>query len=372
MRALEHSRAAQHGRLGACGLVLLVSVGCLRPAEERAELDREVGQAEAEGVRVEVEDGLAAVRAFDGETLELWAQAPVLQLRLGADAGPRALRLEVQNARRDSELRVGYTILACEPLGARACGCRFDLSVEAETEARLSPPAADVEDSFVFAVLGDVQRAIGSVHEVYERMNQDPELAFVASSGDLVNTGERSELERFQDELAVLHIPYFSTVGNHELGGTPKAWHQLFGLFNVHFEYKGVAFSLIDGGNATIDPIVYGWLSDWLAQAHDGTHAVFMHIPPLDPAGLRGGGFRSRKEGAKLMQMLGDGRVDALFLGHIHSYYAFSAAGVPSFISGGGGAIPERFDGIGRHYLRVRASASLGIEDVAVVRVDPH
>ncbi len=111
------------------------------------------------------------------------------------------------------------------------------------------------------------------------------------------------------------------------------------------------------------------WLDRWLDQARDGTHAVFMHIPPLDPVGLRGGGFRSRKEAAKLMQMLADGRVDALFLGHIHSYYAFSAAGVPSYISGGGGAVPERFDGIGRHYLRVRASAA-GIEDVAVVRID--
>lgn len=358
--------------LRASGLLLLAtSGGCLRPAEERAELDREVGRAVAGGLSVEVEHGLAAVRSFDGETLELWAQAPVLNLHFRAeDSAPRTLRLRVLNTRRDTELRIDDGTRACEPLADRACGCEFELDLASELDATVALPQDAVEDGFVFAVLGDVQRAIGSVHEVYERMNQDPELAFVASSGDLVNTGERSELERFQDELSVLEIPYYSTVGNHELGGTPKAWHQLFGPFNVHFQYKGVTFSLIDAGNATIDPIVYGWLSDWLDQARDETHAVFMHIPPLDPAGLRGGGFRSRKEGAKLMEMLGEGRVDALFLGHIHSYYAFSAAGVPSFISGGGGAIPERFDGIGRHYLRVRASAAGGIEDVAVVRVD--
>jgi hypothetical protein len=93
-------------------------------------------------------------------------------------------------------------------------------------------------------------------------------------------------------------------------------------------------------------------------------------VPPLDPAGLRGGAFRSRGEAGKLLQKLGNGQVDALFLGHIHSYYAFSAAGVPSFISGGGGAIPETLDGIDRHYLRVRASPERGIEDVAIVRVD--
>jgi Icc protein len=345
--------------------------GCLRPAAERVELDRKVGRAEVDGVRVAVDDRLASVRAFDGEQLELWAQAPVLHVRFSFDgAVPRPLSLTLLNARLDTQLHLGDTTLPCTPVEERACGCRFELSIEGETELTLSPPGADTEQPFVFAVLGDVQRAIGSVDEVFSRMNEDPEIAFVVSSGDLVNTGVRSELLRFQDELSVLQVPYFSTVGNHELGGTPRAWHDLFGPFNVHFAYQGVRFSLIDAGNATIDPVVYGWLEDWLQEGRAAPHAVLMHIPPLDPVGVRGGGFRSRKEGAKLMQMLGEGRVDALFLGHIHSYYAFSAAGVPSYISGGGGAIPERFDGIGRHYLRVRASAKRGLEDVAVVRID--
>lgn len=357
--------------VGACVLLALSTTGCLRPAQERAELDRKVGRAEADGVQVVVDDRLASVRSFDGEQLELWAQAPVLRVRFSYDgAEPRPLALTLLNARTDTQLQRGETTLDCTPLEERASGCRFELAIEPDSELSLSPPGADVEDEFVFAVLGDVQRAIGSVDEVFSRMNEDPEIAFVVSSGDLVNTGVRSELLRFQDELSVLQVPYFSTVGNHELGGTPRAWHELFGLFNVHFAYKGVRFSLIDAGNATIDPVVYGWLDDWLREARAGTHAVLMHIPPLDPVGVRGGGFRSRKEGAKLMEMLGEGRVDALFLGHIHSYYAYSAAGVPSYISGGGGAIPERFDGIGRHYLRVRASATKGLLDVAVVRVD--
>jgi Icc protein len=361
-------RAALHVVLG---LSASASMACLRPAEERAELDQRVGVAEQAGVRVEVEDGLASVRALEAGRLSLWAQAPVLHVQLEGDAAaPRRFVLELLNARRDTQLESDVGTAACTPLSDRESGCSFELTLAGSTSLRLLPPQADAEDTFVFAVLGDVQRAIGSVDEVFTRMNEDPELAFVVSPGDLVNTGARDELVRFQDELALLRIPYFSTVGNHELGGTPAAWHELFGRFNVHFRYKGVTFSLLDAGNATIDPSVYDWLSQWLDAARAETHTVYMHIPPLDPVGLRGGGFRSRKEGAKLMQMLGEGRVDALFLGHIHSYYAFSAAGVPSYISGGGGAVPERFDGIGRHYLRVRASAARGVEDVAVVRVD--
>jgi len=311
------------------------------------------------------------VRAFDGRTLSLWAQAPALDLHLEhADAEPRPLHLELFNVAHDAVAVMDERTLPCTPLAGRNTGCSFDLEIASDTTLTIGVPEEPSAEPFVFAVLGDVQRALGQVDDVFARMNEDPELTFVVCPGDLVNTGSRSELAQFQDQLALLRVPYFSTVGNHELGGTPRAWHELFGPFNVHFSHRGVAFSLIDDANATIDPSVYDWLKDWLDQARDRTHAVFMHIPPLDPVGVRGGGFRSRKEAAKLMQQLAEGRVDALFLGHIHSYYAFSLAGVPSYISGGGGAVPERFDGIGRHYLRVRASEARGIEDVAVVRVD--
>jgi hypothetical protein len=49
-------------------------------------------------------------------------------------------------------------------------------------------------------------------------------------------------------------------------------------------------------------------------------------------------------------------------------------AGIPAYISGGGGAIPERFDGIGRHFLVVElgkdSQGHNAVDDVRVVRVD--
>jgi Icc protein len=344
---------------------------CLLPAEERVELDRKVGQAEAAGMRVEVEEGHAAVRAFDGERLELWAQAPALSIRIEqAGAGPRPLHLTVLNCMRDALLIMDDTGLLGMPVDGRRAACEFALEVSDGSSLRLAPAGADEPGAFVFAVLSDIQSAVDRVGDIFARMNEDPELQFVVSTGDLVDTGARHELTYFQEQMATLSIPLFSTVGNHEMGAPASGWHELFGPFNVHFLFKQVAFSLVDSGNATIDPQVYGWLDGWLAEHRAGAHAVLTHVPPIDPAGLRGGSFRSRKEAAKLLQKLGQGQVDALFLGHIHSYYAFSAAGVPSYISGGGGAIEETLDGIERHYLRVRASPERGIEEVAVVRVD--
>jgi 3',5'-cyclic-AMP phosphodiesterase len=330
-----------------------------------------VGQAEAAGMRVEVEDGLAAVRAFDGQRLELWAQAPALRIRIAHDrASPRPLRLTVLNCMREALLELDDTSILGMPVEGRGAACEFAVEVSDGSSLRLAPAGADEPGSFVFAVLSDIQSAVDRVGDIFARMNEDPELQFVVSTGDLVDTGARQELTYFQEQMATLPIPLFSTVGNHEMGAPASVWHELFGPFNVHFLFKRVAFSLVDSGNATIDPQVYGRLDGWLAENRAATHAVLTHVPPIDPAGLRGGSFRSRKEAAKLLQKLGHGQVDALFLGHIHSYYAFSAAGVPSYISGGGGAIEETLDGIDRHYLRVRASPERGIEEVAVVRVD--
>jgi len=83
-----------------------------------------------------------------------------------------------------------------------------------------------------------------------------------------------------------------------------------------------------------------------------------MHIPPLDPVGERNAAFGSRDEAGALLERLAEGKVDLTLYGHIHSYYTFQNAGIPAFISGGGGAHPERMDGIGRHYVTVEVGAS--------------
>jgi Icc-related predicted phosphoesterase len=97
---------------------------------------------------------------------------------------------------------------------------------------------------------------------------------------------------------------------------------------------------------------------------------VGMHIPPLDPVGVRNGAFASRSEASALLARFAEARVDLTLYGHIHSYYSFDNAGIPAFISGGGGALPERFDDIGRHFLLIDVDATRGVTGTRIVRVD--
>jgi predicted phosphodiesterase len=360
-----------------CTVVLgLCLFGCLDVSEERAERDLLVGHAEVEGSRVIVNDGLAAVRRFDPGFLSLWANAPEIVATLDVSAtAPRDWSVELRNAMPDAELRAlaanGEALPLLSNESSFGTERRVGLSLEPGTQVRFewSSPAAKEPGAFEFIEFGDVQSAIGRVGDVFTAMNAESEARFVVMAGDLTETGSEAQLARFQNEQRALRIPIFATLGNHELGAADPPFHDYFGRGSQSFVFRGVRFTLLDSASATLDPMVYGWLDGWLAKGRGATHLVFMHVPPVDPFGIRNGAFSSRAEANKLLYRLARGGVSGTFYGHIHSYYAFENAGIPAFISGGGGAIPERFDGIGRHFLVVRSAAD-GSTTTRIVRVD--
>jgi predicted phosphodiesterase len=350
----------------------LLCLGCARPSQGRAERDLEVGHAELDGVALSVDDGLAAVRTLEAANVVLWGSAPSFSFELEVAQATR-LRLEIQNVVRDAELvALSLPAPSIDELGAEAPTRRsFELELPAGTSRfRLAAPDASRAQAFRFALLSDVQEAIDRVQDIFQRINQEPEVRFLLGAGDLTQRGTREQLERYQHELLSLEVPYFTTLGNHELGQDPTLYHQYFGRGNFQFAFKGVLFTLLDSASATLDPLVYDWLETWLDAARERVHVVSMHIPPLDPVGVRNGAFASRAEAAKLLGRLAEGRVDLTVYGHIHSYYEFENAGIRAYISGGGGAIPERFDNVGRHFLVFDIDPSLGVLDTRRVDVD--
>jgi Icc protein len=356
--------------------LLVTFTGCLQPSEGRALRDLEVGIASGSGAQVHVRGGLAAVRKIQDGKLVLWAGAPSFEVSLTLDASAsRTWEIELRNGVPGVELQVQAGDEQVTPVTASALAptrtkWTFEVEPPVYLTARLSAPGQEEPGPFSFAVLSDVQSAVDRVQDVFSRVNEEPGLAFVWTTGDLTEQGTAEQMDRFQRELEALAIPMYGTLGNHDVFDSPTPWHGRFGRCNVHFRYRQVSFTAVDSASGTLDPLVYEWLDGWLDQGRGGTHVFATHIPILDPIGVRGGGFASRNEAAKLLSLLARGRVDATFYGHIHSYYVFENAGIPAYISGGGGALPERFDGIGRHFLVVDADAAAGVTSVRRVDVD--
>jgi predicted phosphodiesterase len=347
-------------------------VTCVGVTDERARRDEDVGKGSIAAATFEVVEGLASVRRLEAGTVSLWAQAPVLAVRMKtSDAAPATWTFTIDNVLPRATLAAtGATVTPVE--AARATQKRWTVDVPAGADVTLSlQPPAEPSATWRFALLSDVQEAIDRVQDIYGRMNADTAIEFVVSAGDLTTRGTQEQLDRFQRELERLRVPFFATLGNHELGTDDGApFQRTFGRGNFRFRYGGAQFTFLDSASATLDPRVYAWLRGWLEEARAGTHVVLMHIPPIDPVGVRNGSFAERNEAAKLLAMLAEGGVDLTLYGHIHTYFPFSNAGIPAHIAGGGGAIPERFDGIGRHYVTVDVDPNLGIVQTGLVRID--
>ena len=356
------------------GLVVasVLAQGCVRPAKERAERDQSVGVASSGELGVHVLHGLAAVRELEPGKLVLWSSAPGFELELDARSA-MTLELSIQNCLPDVEVSSLEPDAEVSPRSVEPSTRKsWNLELPAgKSRFRLAAPDADERGDFHFALMSDVQEAIDRVQDIYRRVNDEPDVRFLLGAGDLTRRGTDDELGRFRDELEGLEVPYYTTLGNHELGTHPVRYQDWFGRGNFQFVFRGVFFTMLDSGSATLDPLVYDWLDGWLARARGSTHVVAMHIPPLDPTGVRNGAFASRGEAAALLARLAENGVDLTLYGHIHSYYEFQNAGMPAFISGGGGAIPERFDHIGRHFMVIDIDADRGVVGTRVVKVEP-
>jgi 3',5'-cyclic-AMP phosphodiesterase len=358
-------------RFGSGGLFVL-TVACMRTGEERTRHDLDVGHARSAALDVDVDSGLAAVRSLSTGHLALWLSAPSIELTLNAQQ-PLTLELSAQNAMPALELtELGTDTPLPLATGAGTTNKSWQLELAAgSTRFRLATPDAATSGSFRFALMSDVQEAIGRVQDIYDLVNQQSDVSFLLGAGDLTEGGEIDELERFQQALGGLSIPYYTTLGNHELGGEQVPPYQdWFGRCNFQFVYRGVYFTLLDSASATIDPIADGWLETWLANARGAVHVVDMHIPPFDPVGSRNAAFASRAEAATLVGKLARAGVDLTLYGHIHSYYSFENGGIKAYISGGGGATPERADHIGRHFMLFDIDPVRGVLDARVVPVD--
>ncbi len=355
-------------------LALVVLAACTRPGEDRAVLELAVGHASISGASVEVAEGLAAVRNLTDHQLELWSGAPILAITLVLDdteAGEWTIT--ARNSMSDAVLVEGDDVIHIREPGDRSTVATFRLVLGAGThELRLAPPDADRLEPFRVAAMADIQTALPVVDDVFEAISAVPDVRYVIAMGDLTERGRIDEYELFERQLATLSVPFYTTLGNHELWGDPDRFFDRFGRASFHFEFKGAAFSFVDSGDAGIDPLVEQWLGGWLAQAKDRPHIFLTHVPPIDPVGVRYGAFRSMRDGHRLLAQLADGDVDLTLYGHIHTYIEFENAGIPAYISGGGGAQPMKGDGIDRHFLVVdiSATAQKPIVDVELHRIE--
>ena len=364
------------GRPGNTGTILSIAVmlvlaGCTRPGEQRALAELGIGSAELRGITVQATGGLAAIHELSDSKIDLWSQTPDLELSVALDATAAGTwTIIARNTLVDAVLTENGVVHTREPGGGPTVAT-FVLALGAGTTTlRIAPPDADRAEPYKFAAMADIQTALPIVDDMFRAISALPDVRYVVGMGDITDRGELAEYDLFDRQLQTLAIPFYTTLGNHELWGPPERFYTRYGRASFHFGFKGAAFTFVDSGNTGLDPIVEDWLDGWLAGAKDQAHVFLTHVPPLDPFGGRYGSFRSAEDARRLLARLVEGKVDLTLYGHIHTYIKFENAGIPAYISGGGGAQPMTWDGIDRQFLVVTIDPPTGsISSIDVHRV---
>jgi hypothetical protein len=202
------------------------------------------------------------------------------------------------------------------------------------------------------AVYGDV-RGGHAIHRALTEAMRGEAPDLVLATGDLVLRGtDEGDWQRFFAVTAdmMAHVPYYPTIGNHDLGKTGDDQRRAGDLFELppgpadrpeccrwySFDAGDVHFVMLDS-NAYELASQREWLDKDLAAARAAkTRAIIVstHDGPYS-RGSHGGNQLAQKE---YVPILVRHRVDLVLSGHDHLYQRGSIGGLDYIVSGGGGS----------------------------------
>jgi len=212
----------------------------------------------------------------------------------------------------------------------------------------LAPPE-EADFLFRFAVYGDSQRGV-RIHRRIARAIQLSGAAVVLHTGDYVQDGRRGEQwdEQFAGPARGLlkNVLFLGVQGNHDRD-SPRYYELLSppgGKSWFCAVRSPVAFFGLDSNRPLGEESEQiAWLREELRACREPWKVVFFHEAPYSSSWPWPGGSLKTRE--VLMPLLDEAGAVAVFSGHIHNYERFHRAGIPYFITGGGGdtlAKPEQ------------------------------
>lgn len=183
-------------------------------------------------------------------------------------------------------------------------------------------------------------RFIGALAEA------DPAPDFIIVNGDFTPAGEVSEIEAIA-AFDATGLPWYATVGDRDVNaGQTDALLQALGALTFRVDVGPLEVIVLDSADATLGSGAYALLDDWNEEATTRAARVAVtHYPPLDPAGLRGYGFKQRLEGVRLISMLGRHNTQALIVSQLGGYQERRFGDLPVHFAGSAGSATGGPDG---------------------------
>ena len=269
----------------------------------------------------------------------------------------------------------------CAALDTNASGDlgQADLIVRHRLRGELLAP-------YHFAVWGNNAGHVSARASLVESIRADADgVAFGLVTGDLTADGTTAELRLAAEmydgtpDTPGLGVPWFATVGDRDVfDSAGTGYVSVLGRSNFALDAGPVRLIVLDSADFTLARSALNCLSDWLpldaplwwaGEPAPPHRMVFTHVPPFEPFGGRGAGFKNRREAARVIAALRRNDAVGLFASHLSLFEEKDIAGVPMVYSGGAGADVETTEGSSRHWVKVTVHADGAAEPVTWQRV---
>lgn len=225
-----------------------------------------------------------------------------------------------------------------------------------------------------FAVLGDNRNGDAIFSEIISKINNDKEIEFVMTTGDLTPSGTRDEYDNYYKLAGQCRVRIYDCMGNHDIGrwgsGT-KIFNKKNGNPYYYFDKDGCRFIVLDNSGRSMGRKQISWLEK--ALEHKGAIFVFIHKPLFDPTGNFPKYIMLNKSERNILYTLfRRAKVNCVFVGHIHGYGKGVDRGVVEILTAGAGAplyLP-RFSGGFNHYVKVKYENGVFSDEVVKLSDD--
>jgi predicted phosphodiesterase len=186
---------------------------------------------------------------------------------------------------------------------------------------------------YSFLTLTDTHIERGDAHGL-EKLKERilPEDKFVVVTGDITQNGHYRDVEKFIEIAKSLGVPCYPVIGNHDIyfDNFPN-WRDLIGSTSYRIDHSNTTLFILDSANASFGASQIDWLQNELGSTKDRvfvfTHANLFVESPLDVQQ-----FTETRERARFLAIL-KGRVDAVFMGHLHRRLIREAGGVKYIVT---------------------------------------
>jgi len=212
----------------------------------------------------------------------------------------------------------------------------FSIQTGDDLHLEFSDKGEDIE-KFQFIAMGDNRDGPETFQTILEDVD-DERYAFCINTGDIVPSGRVSQFEEFMGWIEDLSIPFYISIGNHELNNNAVDLATSYvGDPDFSFDYANTHFVVINNSQSEISEEQYQWMRNDIISSDKTILVIVCHVPPYDP---REGEDHcmTGDEAERFKLFAAEMGANLVLHGHVHLYDHSVFYGVDYVITAGAGA----------------------------------